>query len=144
MTVRERVILLVSGLGAVGGGVAGAAAALVAALVLKPTTPTTVSDVATMVLAYALVSGIAGAVLGALVSFGFLRRVPLSRIVTFGTSGAFLGLVYGWLGGPWAWHHFGSLGISGMLAGACAARLLTRSNRRSPNIDGSLDMHPSR
>jgi hypothetical protein len=131
MTLRDRVILLVSGVGAVGGAVAGAAAALLAALVLKPTTPATVSDVATMVLTYALVTGIAGAVLGTVVAFGFLRRVPLSRILIFGTSGAFLGLAAGWIGGPWAWHHFASLGITGLLAGASAARLLTRPSTAS-------------
>ena len=126
MTVRERVILLVAALGGVGGAIAGAAAALLAALVLTPTVPTTTSDVSAMVLTYALVTGAAGAVLGTALAFGFLRRVPLFRVLTFGTSGAFVGLAYGWIGGPWAWHHFGSLGITGLLAGASAARLLTR------------------
>jgi hypothetical protein len=127
MTGRERVILFVSGLGAGGGAIAGAAAAYLATLVLKPTEPVTAGDVATLVLTYAFVTGVAGAVLGTAVAFGLLRHVRLSRVLTFGTSGAFLGLAYGWIGGPWAWHHFGALGISGLLGGALAARFLPRA-----------------
>jgi len=141
MTGRERVILLVSGLAAIGGAIAGGAAALLAALVLKPTEPVTTSDVATMVLAGGLVTGIAGAVLGTAVAFGLLRQVRLSRVLAFGTSGAFLGLAYGWIGGPWAWHHFGSLGITGLVAGALAARLLARPMK--PTLRNTSSWRPT-
>jgi len=138
MTPRERVILVVSGLGALGGAIAGAAAALLATLVIKPVDPVTIGSMAAMVVTYGVVTGVAGAVLGTTVAFGFLRRVRLSRVLTFCSSGAFLGLALGWIGGPWAWHHFGTLGIGGLLAGALAARVLTRS----PEIEGSIDRQP--
>ena len=126
MTVRERVVALVAGLGALGGFIAGATGALLAVAILTPSAPVTVGDKVTMVVAYGVVTAMSGAVLGTGLAFAILRRVRLGRIFTFGTAGAALGLTYGFLGGPWAWHHFHWLGIGGLAAGALLARLLGR------------------
>lgn len=126
MTVRERVVALVAGLGALGGFIAGATGALLAVVILTPSAPVTVGDKVTMVFAYGVVTAISGAVLGTGLAFAVLRRVRLGRIFAFGTAGATLGLTYGFLGGPWAWHHFHWVGIGGLAAGALLARLLGR------------------
>lgn len=128
MTVRERVVVLVAGLGALGGFIAGAAGALLAVAILTPSAPVTTWDKLSMVLGYGTVSAISGAVLGTGLAFAILRRVRLGRIFAFGTAGAALGLTYGFLGGPWAWHHLPWLGIGGLAAGALVARLLGRES----------------
>lgn len=129
LTGRERVLLLVAGLGALGGAIAGATTALLAAAVLTPSEPVTAGDIALMATGYGVVAALCGAVLGTGLAFGLLRGVRLARVFVFGTAGATLGLAYGFLGGPWAWHHFAELGIGGMVIGALASRL--RSGRTS-------------
>lgn len=137
MTVRERVVALVAGLGALGGFIAGATGALLAVAILTPSAPVTVGDKLTMVFAYGVVTAISGAVLGTGLAFAFLRGVRLGRIFAFGTAGAALGLTYGFLGGPWAWHHFHWLGIGGLAAGALLARLLGRDTGER-GVEGRL------
>lgn len=124
MTVRERAVALVAGLGALGGFIAGATGALLAVAVLTPSAPVTLVDKAAMVLSYGAVAAASGAVLGTGLAFAMLRRVRLGRILACGTAGAALGLTYGFLGGPWAWHHFTWLGVGGLAAGMLAARFL--------------------
>ena len=136
-SIRERVVTLVAGLGALGGFLAGATGALVAVLVLTPSSPVGPGDKVAMVLAYGTAVAASGAVLGTALAFAILRRVRLGRIVAFGTLGATLGLTYGFLGGPWAWHHFGWLGVGGLAAGALAARLLGRDTGEDA-ADGRL------
>jgi hypothetical protein len=126
MSVRERVVAQVAGLAALGGFVAGATGAVLAVAILTPSAPVTIGDKVTMVFAYGVAAAISGAVLGTGLAFGILRRVRLGRVFAFGTAGAALGLTYGFLGGPWAWHHFHWLGIGGLAAGAVLARLLGR------------------
>jgi hypothetical protein len=123
---RSRVVALVGALSALGGAVAGAAAALIAVLALKPSAPVTAAQVALLVTENALVGGIAGLVLGTVVAFGALRRVPLGKLVLFTNVGLAAGLTAGWLGGPWAYHHFGLLGFVGFSAGAIVARVVSR------------------
>jgi hypothetical protein len=122
MTVRQRAVALVASLGAVGGFVAGATGALIAVAVLTPSSPVTVTDKVIMVLSYGAVAAASGAVLGTAVAFSMLRRVRLGHILALGTLGAALGLTYGFVGGPWAWHHFLWLGVGGLLAGGASAR----------------------
>ena len=137
MTVRERVVALVAGLGALGGFVAGATGALLAVAILTPSAPVTIGDKVGMVLAYGAAAAVSGAVLGTGIAFAILRRVRLGRVFAFGTAGAALGLTYGFLGGPWAWHHFHWLGIGGLAAGALVARLLGRE-RGEGGVEGRL------
>jgi hypothetical protein len=122
MSVRERAVALVASLGAAGGFVAGAIGALFAVAILTPSSPVTLADKAIMVLSYGAVAAVSGAVLGTGVAFAMLRRVRLGHILALGTLGATVGLTYGFLGGPWAWHHFLWLGVGGLLAGGVSAR----------------------
>ena len=131
MTARERVLALVAGLGALGGFTAGATGALLAVAILTPSAPVTAADKVVMVLSYGAIAAFAGGVLGTGMAYAILRRVRLGRVFVLGTTGAALGLTYGFLGGPWAWHHLHWLGIGGMAAGALVARLLGRDSREA-------------
>lgn len=122
-------VALVAIVCAAGGAVAGAAAALLAAAVLTPTERVTAGDVALMTLGYGATTAVVGAGLGTAVAFGALRRVSLGRMLACGTIGTAAGLACGWLGGPWAWHHFGQLGLAGFFLGAVLARLTSRGVR---------------
>lgn len=124
MSVRERAAAVVGLLGAAGGFVAGAIGALAAVSVLTPTGPVSIGMKALMVLEYGLSGAFFGAVLGTAIAFAALRRVPLGRIVAFGTIGGAIGTTCGWVGGFWAWHHFTTLGVGGMVVGALASRLV--------------------
>ena len=137
MARRRDVVALVATVCAVGGAVAGATAALLAAAVLTPSEPVTAGDVARMALGYGLTTGVAAAVLGTPVAFGALRRVSLGRVLLCGTLGTAAGLAYGWLGGPWAWHHFGQVGVLGFSIGAGLARLTSRDARAGALRDGA-------
>lgn len=137
MTARERVVALVAGLGALGGFIAGGTSALLAVAILTPSAPVTVWDKVTMVLSFGAVGALSGIVLGTGLAFAILRRVRLGWIFLLGTAGATLGLTYGFLGGPWAWHHFQWLGIGGLAAGALVARLLGR-DVRDEAVEGRL------
>jgi hypothetical protein len=123
---RGVVVAIVGGLSAVGGAVAGAVAALIAASVLTPTEPVTAIRVALMAVQYGFVAGLGGGVLGTAVGFGGLRRVPLGRLLFWTNVGLAAGLTTGWVGGPWAWHHMGLLGVFGFTAGAAIARVRSR------------------
>src|SRR3954470_18610991 len=118
---RSDVVAIVGGLSALGGAVAGAATALIAAAVLTPSEPASAGQVAMMAVGNGLVFGLAGAVLGTGTAFGALRRVPLGRLILCTNVGTALGLLAGWLGGPWAWHHFSLLGLAGFSTGAVLA-----------------------
>ena len=124
-----RVMAIVGGLSALGGAVAGGTAALIAAAVLTPSEPVSAAQVAMMAVEYGLVAGLAGSVLGTFVAFGALRRVPLGRFVLYTNLGLAAGLTAGWLGGPWAWHHMGLLGVLGYSGGALLARAVSRGTR---------------
>src|SRR3954468_7573103 len=119
-----RTVTLVAGLGALGGFLAGAIGALFAVAILTPSEPVTVGEKVAMVLSYGALAAVSGTVLGTGVAFAMLRRVRLANVFAFGTAGAALGLTYGFIGGPWAWHNFVWLGVAGLLAGAVAARLV--------------------
>lgn len=131
---RASVVALVAWMSAAGGTIAGAVAALLAAAVLTPSEPVSGTQIALMALSYGVVAGVAGAILGTIVGFGALRRVPLGRLILCTNLGLALGLAAGWLGGPWAWHHFGTLGLIGFTAGAVVAHLLTRRTPPSPSL----------
>jgi hypothetical protein len=134
MARRRDVVALVAIMCAAGGAVAGAAAALLAAAVLTPTERVTAGDVALMALGYGATTAVAGAALGTAVAFGGLRRVSLGRVLVCGTIGTAAGLACGWLGGPWAWHHFGQLGLLGFFLGAVMARLTSRVVRAEARV----------
>jgi len=125
---RGIVVAIVGGLSALGGAVAGGVAALIAAAVLTPSEPMSAAQVALMAVEYGFVAGLAGSVLGTLVAFGALRRVPLGRLILCTNVGLAAGLTAGWLGGPWAWHHMGFLGFVGFSAGALLARAVSRGS----------------
>ncbi|MEO8621330.1 MAG: hypothetical protein ABI625_09715 [bacterium] len=139
---RTTVVAVVGGLSALGGVVAGGVAALIAAMVLTPTEPVSAAQIALMAVEYGVVAGLAGSVLGVLVGFGALRRVPLGRLVLCTNAGLAAGLTAGWLGGPWAWHHMGFLGFVGFSAGALVARTVFSGSRASGSTS-SLDSIPS-
>lgn len=119
---RSDVVAIVGGLSALGGVVAGGIASLVAFTVLTPTEPVTAGQIALMTIESAFAVGVAGTIVGTLAAFGFLRRVPLGRLFVCTTLGATAGLLAGWLAGPWAWHHFNTLGLAGFSVGAVLAR----------------------
>lgn len=125
---RANVVAIVGGLSALGGAVAGGVAALIAAAVLTPSEPVSAAQIALMAIGYGFAAGLAGSVLGTIVAFGALRRVPLGRLILCTNVGLAAGLIGGWLGGPWAWHHFGFLGFSGFAAGALLAGLVSRGS----------------
>jgi hypothetical protein len=131
---RSDVVAIVGGVSALSGGVAGAIAMFVAAIVLTPTEPVSNSQIAMMILENGLVFGLAGAVVGTLAAFGFVRRVPLGRLLLCTTAGTAVGLLAGWLGGPWAWHHFELLGLTGFASGAVLARAVFSSSPRNSPI----------
>ena len=122
---RGTVVAIVGGLSALGGAVAGGVAALLAATVLTPSEPVSAARVALMAVEFGSVAGLAGSVLGTLVAFAALRRVPLGRLILCTNAGLAAGLTAGWLGGPWAWHHLGFLGCVGFSAGALLARAVS-------------------
>ncbi|MEO8032729.1 MAG: hypothetical protein ABJC74_11410 [Gemmatimonadota bacterium] len=130
---------IVGGVSALGGAVAGGIAALIAARVLRPSEPVTTAQIALMVVEYGFVAGVAGSVLGTIVAFGALRRVPLGQLVLGTNAGLFAGLCAGWLGGPWAWHHMELLAFGGFGAGALVARAFSRG---SPVSRSSLALDP--
>ena len=123
---RGIVVAIVGGLSALGGAVAGGVAALIAVTVLTPSEPMSAGQVALMAIEYGFVAGLGGSVLGTIVAFGALRRVPLGRLILYTNVGLAAGLTAGWLGGPWAWHHMGFLGCVGFSAGALLARAVSR------------------
>lgn len=123
---RGIVVGIVGSLSALGGAVAGGVAALIAATVLTPSEPMSAAQVALMAVEYGLLAGVAGSVLGTIVAFGALRRVPLGRLLLCTNVGLAAGLTAGWLGGPWAWHHMEVLGFVGFSAGALLARAVSR------------------
>jgi hypothetical protein len=125
---RGNVVAIVGGLSALGGAVAGGVAALIAAAVLTPSEPVSAAEIALMAVEYGFVAGLGGSVLGTVVAFGALRRVPLGRLILCTNVGLAAGLTSGWLGGPWAWHHMGVLGFVGYSAGALLARALSRGS----------------
>lgn len=125
---RVNVVAIVGGLSALGGSVAGGVAALIAAAVLTPSEPVSAAQIAWMAIGYGVVAGLAGSVLGTIVAFGALRRVPLGRLILCTNVGLAAGLTAGWLGGPWAWHHMGFLGCVGFSAGALLARAVSRGS----------------
>jgi hypothetical protein len=126
---RSIVVAIVGGLSALGGAVAGGVAALIAAAVLTPSEPLSAAQVAQMAVEYGLLTGVGGSVLGTIVAFGALRRVPLGRLILATNVGLAAGLTAGWLGGPWAWHHIGLLGFIGFSSGAVLARAVSRGGR---------------
>ncbi len=121
---------VVATLSAIGGAIAGGVAALIAAAVLTPAEPVSAGQIAAMAIGAGLEACIAGAVLGTVMAFGALRRVPLGRLVLYTNLGLAAGLTVGWLGGPWAWHHMSLLGFLGFTGGAVAAGLITRRSER--------------
>lgn len=125
---RGSVVAIVGGLSALGGAVAGGVAALIAAAVLTPSEPVSAAQIALMAIGYGFVAGLAGSVLGTIVAFGALRRVPLGRLILCTNVGLAAGLTAGWLGGPWAWHHMGLLGCVGFSAGALLAHTVSRGS----------------
>jgi MFS family permease len=125
---RANVVAIVGCLSALGGAVAGGVAALIAAAVLTPSEPVSAAQIALMAIGYGFVAGLAGSVLGTIVAFGALRRVPLGRLILCTNVGLAAGLTAGWLGGPWAWHHMGFLGCVGFSAGALLARAVSRGS----------------
>ena len=137
LSIRQRVMALVAGLGALGGFPAGAAGALAAVTVLTPASPVSPGQKLAMVLAYGTIAALTGAALGTGVAFALVRRIRLGRVLVFGTLGAAVGLTYGFLGGPWAWHHFPWLGVGGLVAGALAARSAGRPSAEEA-ADGRL------
>lgn len=134
---RAGVVATVAGLSASGGAVAGGLAALIAASVLTPSEPVTPVQIAVMALGYGLAAGLAGAVLGTVVGFGALRRVPLGRLLLYTNAGFAAGLTAGWLAGPWAWHHMSLLGVVGFSAGAIAAQVHTQAKAPPPSLPSS-------
>src|SRR5262245_46987464 len=128
---RSKVVALVGGLSALGGAVAGAVAATIAALVLKSDTPVSAAQIALIVAENGLFAGIAGSVLGTVVAFGALRRVPLGKLLLCTNVGLAAGFTASWLGGPWAYHNFGLLGLIGFSAGAVLARVFSRGSSSS-------------
>ena len=139
---RGILVLIVAGLSAFGGAVAGGVAALIAATVLTPTEPMSAGQVALMAIQYGFVAGVGGSVLGTIVAFGALRRVPLGRLILGTNVGLAAGLTAGWLGGPWAWHHMGFVGIVGFSAGPLLARALSRG-AAVPSSPLAFDSVPS-
>lgn len=128
---RAKVVAIVGGLSALGGTLAGGVAALIAASVLTPTEPMSAASIAGMAASYGVIAGVAGSVLGTVVGFGALRRVPLGRLVLCTNVGLAAGLTTAWLGGPWAWHHMGLLGLAGFTAGAVVAGVTSLGSRGS-------------
>ena len=126
---RGSAVVIVGGLSALGGALAGGVAMLIAVTMLTPTEPVTAARIAVVVVEYGLVAGIAGAVIGTLVAFGALRRVPLGRLFLCTNVGLAAGLTAGWLAGPWAWHHMALLGFVGYSAGALLARAVPNLQR---------------
>jgi len=125
---RSKVVALVGGLSAVGGAVAGAISALIAITVSRPSGPVSAAQIALTVAENGVVGGVAGCLLGTIVAFGALRRVPLGTLILSTNVGLAAGLTASWLGGPWASHHFGLLGFAGFSAGAVVARVFSRGS----------------
>jgi len=125
---RSKVVALVGGLSALGGAVAGAVAATIAFIVSKPDTPVSAAQIALIVAENGLFAGVAGFVLGTVVAFGALRRVPLGKLLLCTNAGLAAGFTASWLGGPWAYHNFSLLGLIGFSAGAVLARVLARGS----------------
>src|SRR4051812_28181690 len=120
---RATIVAIVGGLSAIGGVVAGGVAALIAVVVLTPSEPVSAAQVVLMALENGVMAGLAGGVLGTIIGFGALRRVPLGKLVFWTNVGLSAGLTAGWIGGPWAWHHMGILGLAGFVTGAFVARV---------------------
>jgi hypothetical protein len=87
--------------------------------------------IALIVAQNALFAGVAGSVLGTVVAFGALRRVPLGKLLLCTNAGLAAGFTASWLGGPWAYHNFSLLGLIGFSAGAVLARVLSRGSSSS-------------
>jgi hypothetical protein len=128
-------VAIVGGLSAHGGAVAGGVAALIAAAVLTPSESVSAAQIASMAAGYGFVAALGGSVLGIVVAFGALRRVPLGRMLLCTNLGLAAGLTASWLGGPWAWHNMGLLACVGFAAGASVSGLFSH---RSPAPSSSL------
>jgi len=130
---RSKVVALVGGLSALGGAIAGALAATIAAIVLTPNAeyPVSAALIALIVAQNAIFAGVAGCVLGTVVAFGALRRVPLGKLLLCTNTGLAAGFTASWLGGSWAYHNFSLLGLMGFCAGAVLARVLSRGSTSS-------------
>ena len=137
---RSKVVALVGVLSALGGAVAGAVAATIAAVVLPHASglgigvlwaPLSAAQIALIVAQNALFAGAAGSVLGTVVAFGALRRVPLGKLLLCTNAGLAAGSTASWLGGPWAFRNFTLLGVIGFSAGAVLARVLSRGSSSS-------------
>jgi len=138
---RSKVVALVGGLSAVGGAVAGAVAATIAAVFLRGTSPVSAAQIALIVAQNGLFAGIFGSVLGTVVAFGALRKVPLGKLFLCTNAGLAAGFTASWLGGPWAYHNFGLLGLIGFSGGAIVARAFSRGSPSSssrPRSDSAL------
>ena len=133
---RSKVVALVGGLSALGGAVAGAVAATIAMIVLKPE-PVNAAQIAVIVAQNGLFAGVAGSLLGTVVAFGALRRVPLGKLLLCTNAGLAAGFTASWLGGPWAFHNFTLLGVIGFSAGAVLARVLSRGSSSSSSRPAS-------
>jgi hypothetical protein len=127
---RSKVVVLVGGLSALGGAIAGAVSALIAVTVATPVWPVSAGEIALTVAENAAVGGVAGCLLGTIVAFGALRRVPLGKLILSTNVGLAAGLTASWLAGAWASHHFGLLGFAGFSAGAVVARAFSRGTSR--------------
>src|SRR5262245_1708310 len=86
----------------------------------------------------ALFAGVAGSVLGTVVAFGALRRVPLGKLLLCTNAGLAAGFTSGWFGGLWGYNNFSVLGLIGFSAGAVLARVLSRG---SPSPSSRLASH---
>ena len=131
---RSKVVALVGGLSALGGAVAGAVAASIAAVAAVfawGELPVSAAQIALIVAQNALFAGVAGSVLGTVVAFGALRRVPLGKLLLCTNTGLAAGFTASWLGGSWAYHNFSLLGLMGFCAGAVLARVLSRGSTSS-------------
>src|SRR5215510_1885651 len=104
---RSKAVALVGGLSALGGAIAGALAATIAAIVLTPNAeyPVSAALIALIVAQNAIFAGVAGCVLGTVVAFGALRRVPLGKLLLCTNTGLAAGFTASWLGGSWAYHN---------------------------------------
>src|SRR5262245_48306776 len=131
---RSKVVALVGGLSALGGAIAGAVAASIAAVAAVfawGKLPVSAAQIALIVAQNALFAGVAGCVLGTVVAFGALRRVPLGKLLLCTNAGLAAGFTASWFAGPGAWNNFGLFGLIGFSAGAALARVLSRGTPSS-------------
>ena len=138
---RLKVVALVGGLSALGGAVAGAVAATiatVAAILVLGEMPVSAAKIALIVAQNALFAGVAGSVLGTVVAFGALRRVPLGKLLLYTNAGLAAGFTASWFGGLWGYNNFSVLGLIGFSAGAVLARVLSRGSPSSSSANATI------